>query len=632
MRDEGRRASLAPTCVVDVPMADGARVRAFAYAPEGVSDEPGTPFAVSFRPAPVVVLHGNGEDHGRMLEVVGQLARERSVIAIDSRGHGESARGGESLSYELMAADVLEVMSRLGVTQAHVLGFSDGGIVGLLLARAVPWRVLSLTCLGANLSPEGLSRASRIGMQVALAGLEPIERVGAVLHGAARPVPAAGESLGFGQHGESVGVEDGEDGSAARCVDDACTSSHDAPGSEPFFCEAAGEPERYSEAELLRLMLEQPHIDPASLGVVRCPVCVMAGERDLIRPEETRRIAEAIPGSRLVIVPGAGHDLPQEAPGRVVEEARLTMEAGERPVRDLPLVVWYGNEPQVSDGGADVAARPATAADEPAVLALYERLLDSCEVGGRETCGWRRGFWPLPDDVSRRLRAGTTWVAVRRGSDGAPGATPFGAAPLGATPVPGAGPMSGAGEAGAAPVPGAEEAGRILGAMSLDDDFGLPGIEPGWEPLGADEALTCHLLVTDPSARGRGVARALLGAYAREALRLGCRALRINTSPQSLSNRLYHELGFTLHRPVWFPYEGLPLSGWTNVYELRLDGKGASGGPVNYRGGGASDGPAKFGGRDASGDSVKFVGHNGSGRADPRRAGSDACGEIGGAS
>lgn len=564
MRDEDRHASLAPTCVVDVPIADGARVRAFVYAPEGVSDEPGTPFAVGFRPAPVVVLHGNGEDHAYMLEVVAPLARERSVIAVDSRGHGESARGGESLSYELMAFDVLEVMSRLGVTQAHVLGFSDGGIVGLLLARDVPWRVLSLTCLGANLSPEGLSRASRIGMQVALAGLGPIERVGAALRGSARPARAAGVPLGSGQHGEPVDVEVGTDGPAARCVDDVCTSSHDAPGSELFLCEAAGEPERYSEAELLRLMLEQPHIDPASLGAIRCPACVMAGERDLIRPEETRRIAEAVPGSRLVIVPGAGHDLPQEAPGRVVEEARRAMEAGERPVRDLPLVVWHGNKPQVSGGGADVSVRPAAVADEPAVLALYERLLDSCEVGGRETCGWRRGFWPLPDDVSRRLRTGTTWVAVGHGLDGAPGATP----------VPGAGPMSGAGEAGAAPVSGAEKAGRIVGALSIDDDFGLPGVEPDWEPLGAGEALTCHLLVTDPRARGRGVARALLGAYTRVALRLGCRALRINTSPQSLSNRLYHELGFTLWAPVRFPYEGLPLTPWTCPYELRLDGAG----------------------------------------------------------
>ena len=498
-------------------MGDGARVAAFVYAPAGVRDVPGTPFAVTWRPAPVVVLHGNGEDHAHMLDVIAPLARGRSIIAIDSRGQGASGRGSEPLAYELMAADALEVMSRLGVTQAHVLGFSDGGIVGLLLARDAASRVLSLTCLGANLEPEGLTRASRLGMQVALTGLAPVERVGRVV----------GDGLRSLRGGAAAG-DVPADGAVASC-----RPFDDGPDAAPHPCEATGEPERYSETELLRLMLEQPHIEAASLAAVRCPACVMAGERDLIRPEETHRIAEALSGSRLVVVDGAGHDLPHDAPECVVAEAERTMTVGEQPIRDLPLVAWHGNAPQVTGVSGSVEVVPATAADEAGVLALYDRLMDSCEVPGRETCGWRRGFWPLPDEVSRRLRAGETWVAVSRDP----------AAPR-----------------------------RVLGVMSLDDDFGLPGVEPDWEPLRPREALTCHLLAVDPDERGQGVARALLARYADEAIRRGCRALRINTSPQSLSNRLYHELGFTLHKPVWFPYEGLALSSWTNVYELRLDG------------------------------------------------------------
>ena len=146
--------------------------------------------------------------------------------------------------------------------------------------------------------------------------------------------------------------------------------------------------------------------------------------------------------------------------------------------------------------------------------------------------------------MSRRLHEGVTWVAVDAGE----------------------------GEADARGEGDASDAGpAVLGAMSLDGDFGLPGAEPDWEPLGPGEFLTCHLLATDPAARGRGVATALLAEYAREAIARGCKALRINTSPESLSNRLYRELGFTLHAPQWFPYEGLPITGWTNVYELRLD-------------------------------------------------------------
>lgn len=228
-----------------------------------------------------------------------------------------------------------------------------------------------------------------------------------------------------------------------------------------------------------------------------------------------------------------------------VRRAARAMDEAEPSRRHRPLVVFEDGAAHVAPRVEGVLVRPATLADEPAALAMYDHLLDSCDVPGRETCGWRRGFWPLPDDVSRRLREGTTWVAVDVG-EGDPDARR----------------ESDASDAGPA----------VLGAMSLDGDFGLPGAEPDWELLEPGEFLTCHLLATDPAARGHGVATALLAEYAREAIARGCKALRINTSPESLSNCLYHELGFTLHAPQWFPYEGLPITGWTNVYELRLDG------------------------------------------------------------
>ena len=228
-----------------------------------------------------------------------------------------------------------------------------------------------------------------------------------------------------------------------------------------------------------------------------------------------------------------------------VRRAAHAMDEAEPVRRHRPLVVFEDGAAHVAPQIEGVLVRTATLDDEPAILAMYDHLLDSCDVPGQETCGWLRGFWPLPDDVSRRLREGVTWVAVDAG-EGEAGAH-------------GEGDVSGAAPA-------------VLGAMSLDGDFGLPGAEPDWEPLGSGEFLTCHLLATDPAARGRGVATALLAEYAREAIARGCKALRINTSPESLSNRLYRELGFTLHAPQWFPYEGLLITGWTNVYELRLDG------------------------------------------------------------
>lgn len=333
---------------VDVPGALEARVR--TWAPAGVVDEPGTPFGVTYEPAPVVITSVSAALARDLVQPV--LEDGRSAVAIDGEGLG--------------AAGVLEAMSRLGVTQAHLVG-----PLAAAVAEKAPARALSATA-----------------------------------------ADAAAESAA-----------------------------------------------------------------PTILAAVRAA--------------EPRR-------------------------------------------RHRPLVTFDDAGAHVAGGPADIVVRRATPADEPAVQAMYDHLLDACDVPGRETCGWRRGYWPLPDDVSRRLRAGTTWLAREAGREDAS-------------------------------VP-------VLGAMSLDHDFGLPGVRLDWEPLPEGEALTCHVLASDPAARGRGVATALLAAYAREGLARGCLALRINTSPQSLSNRLYRELGFVLHRPVWFPYDGLDLTGWTNVYELRLDG------------------------------------------------------------
>ena len=145
------------TARIDVPTSDGASIAAFVYAPHGAKDVPGTPFGIDPSTPPVLMLHGNGEEHGIFGPVIDAVVETgRAVVAVDSRSQGESTRGTAPLAYELMASDAIEVMSRLGVWECHVLGFSDGGILGLLLARDWGVHVLSLTALGANLTPAGL--------------------------------------------------------------------------------------------------------------------------------------------------------------------------------------------------------------------------------------------------------------------------------------------------------------------------------------------------------------------------------------------------------------------------------------------------------------------------------------------
>lgn len=246
-------------------MNDGATIATFIY---GACEE------ALGQDIPIVMLHGNGESHLNMMRLIEMVAPERTVVALDSRGHGESTRGSEALSYELLATDVVKVLDELETSKAHVIGFSDGGIVALLLALREPQRIASLTIMGANLSPAGLRQdfLDSVAQDIAELQLE----------------------------GSVEALE----------------------GSES----------RYPQVELLGLMLEQPHISPFMLKKISCPVAVMIGEHDLVTPDEAYMIAEAIPNSSLTVVAGASHDLPNDAPEAVIHEAAVAIEEAEQNV------------------------------------------------------------------------------------------------------------------------------------------------------------------------------------------------------------------------------------------------------------------------------------------------------------
>ena len=265
-----------------VPMADGAQIAAFAYVPDAFARAADADLAdaAAQMPDPVLMLHGNGEEHGIFGQVIDAVcASGRPVVAVDSRAQGKSTRGTEELTYELMADDALAALAALGFGKAHLLGFSDGAIEALIIARDHPELALSLLSIGANLSPDGVDDSFQM------------ER-------------AAQNLLAWADFWEKG------DGSH-RNVD-------------PSLVRPTPQEAR-TTAELLHMMVVYPQIDPASLSQIACPTTVMAGEFDEIKREETDLIHVSIPDSRLVIVPGAGHVLPKEAPEDVAREALATI-------------------------------------------------------------------------------------------------------------------------------------------------------------------------------------------------------------------------------------------------------------------------------------------------------------------
>jgi len=190
---------------------------------------------------PLVLLHGNGEDHTYFKHQMEPFSAQYRVIAVETRGHGETPRGEAPFTLEQFVEDLKEFLDEQGIDRCHLLGFSDGGNIALMFALKYPDRLEKLILNGANLDPSGVKRSYQMPIELKWAKAK-----------------LAGQR----------------------------------------------DPKALREFELLNLMVTQPHIDPLSLRGLRMPVLVVAGEKDMIKESHTRAIAAPIPGSKLVFLPG----------------------------------------------------------------------------------------------------------------------------------------------------------------------------------------------------------------------------------------------------------------------------------------------------------------------------------------
>jgi pimeloyl-ACP methyl ester carboxylesterase len=208
---------------------------------------------------PVLLLHGGFCSLESLRPISDELSDYRR-IAFERPGHGRSADIEGEYDYEQGVADALAYLDSLGVASAHVVGYSDGAIIGLLLARDHPSRVTSLVAISGNLDPSGFTHSDES------AGI---------------PVLAPLESTDEGD--ERMHYE---------------RLSPDGPAHADVVL-----------GKLFRLWTTQPDIDPASLARISAPALIVSGDRDSIRPDHSVLIAASIPRANLCIVPGATHGL-----------------------------------------------------------------------------------------------------------------------------------------------------------------------------------------------------------------------------------------------------------------------------------------------------------------------------------
>jgi len=210
---------------------------------------------------PVILLHGgdaSAEFWGDQVPAL--LASGRRVILIDSRGHGRSTRDAKPLGYELMESDVIAVMDAIGVERADVVGWSDGAILGLIMAMKDPQRVTHVFAFGANMD---------------LHGFNPLGAVAPIL-----PQVDAALAANFAH----ISPTPGGYGALSR--------------------------------DVLAMQLSQPNYTPAELAAIKGPaIAIVDGaHEEFILREHTQYLARTIPGAVLIILPDVSHFAPLQAP------------------------------------------------------------------------------------------------------------------------------------------------------------------------------------------------------------------------------------------------------------------------------------------------------------------------------
>jgi pimeloyl-ACP methyl ester carboxylesterase len=107
----------------------------------------------------LLLLHGGGSSGGETFErQLNSFARHHQIILPDQVGQGRTPDIPEALSYTAMMRDTVALLKSLKLSKTNVVGFSDGGILALMLAVNHPEMVRRLVVSGVNIAPEGLTQ------------------------------------------------------------------------------------------------------------------------------------------------------------------------------------------------------------------------------------------------------------------------------------------------------------------------------------------------------------------------------------------------------------------------------------------------------------------------------------------
>ena len=195
---------------------------------------------------PLLMLHGNNGSIASFKNNIPFFSQKYRVIIADSRAQGKSVDNRDSLTFEMMADDEAALLDKLHIKSAYVLGWSDGGIIALLMATRHPEKVIKVVSSGANLRPDSTAIGPKLWKE---------------------------QQATYNESKNKVRI-----------------TSNDKNGWKIFL-----------------LDWQQPNIPLSEVHTIKCPAFIIGGDHDLIPVAHTKQIYQNIPNAKLWIVPHSGH-------------------------------------------------------------------------------------------------------------------------------------------------------------------------------------------------------------------------------------------------------------------------------------------------------------------------------------
>jgi pimeloyl-ACP methyl ester carboxylesterase len=200
----------------------------------------------------LLLLHGGLGNADYFVNQIPAFAEHFYVITADSRGHGRSTMSEQQIGYALMASDVLALLDYLKIDKTSLVGWSDGGIIGLDIAIHQPERLNRLVAYGANYIPSGVRSD-------------------------------VGENARFNAYIEMAAA-------------DYVRLSPNPDGFDAFL------------ANIGNMWATEPNYTPEQLQSITVPTLILDGmEEEAIYPEHALEMAKLIPTADLLLMGGVGH-------------------------------------------------------------------------------------------------------------------------------------------------------------------------------------------------------------------------------------------------------------------------------------------------------------------------------------